>query len=519
MGHLPNIVFILADDLGYGDISCLNPDGKIPTPQVDRLAREGMRFTDAHATSAVCTPSRYGILTGRYNWRSPLQAFIVPPYADPLIDRNRLTVAGMLRGNGYHTAAVGKWHLGMGWDFEKTDAFLPANDRFNQVAPERNPLVTEAVREAWNTGFSRPTTGGPTTRGFDSYFGVDVPNWPPYCFIEDDRTVGVPSEYLPTRLLGDLQASNPGPAMPYWHFEQLLPSWADRSDSVIGEAAARNQPFFLYLALTSPHTPLSVNARWQGASGLNSRYADLVMETDDIVGRVMESLERHGVSDNTMVIFTSDNGFAHYAGSEHLESRGHYPSDHFRGYKSDAWDGGHRVPLIVRWPGVINAGSESPALVSLADWMATFAEIAETELPPDAAEDSLSLLPLLHDPDASSPHDYVIHHSIYGKFAIRDSRWKLVLCPGSGGWTLPDQEALDRGLPMVQLYDMENDPAEQTNRFSEHPETVKRMRSALEAAVARGRTTPGPDQENDVPVDIWKLSALSNVPASAIDDY
>ena len=257
----PNIVYFLTDDLGYGDVSCLNPHGKIPTPNVDRLAAEGVTFTDAHSTSAVCSPSRYSVLTGRYNWRSTLQSFIVRQYGDPLIDKDRLTVAGMLREAGYYTAAVGKWHLGQGWDFDVTEEFLPAGDHFDNREYPGNPPVTEKTRARWREAFSKPTTGGPTTRGFDYYFGVDVPNWPPYCYIENDRTVGIPSEYLPPRLLGSHQASNPGPAMPYWHFQQLLPKWAEKAEEVMDSAVAAQKPFFLYMPVTSPHTPLSPNAK------------------------------------------------------------------------------------------------------------------------------------------------------------------------------------------------------------------------------------------------------------------
>lgn len=316
----PNIVYFLVDDMGYGDVSCLNPQGKIPTPNIDGLARDGLTLTDAHATSAVCSPSRYGILTGRYNWRSSLQQGIVGLYGEPLIAPNRLTVPAFLQQHGYHTACIGKWHLGQGWPFPVHEA------AFHPGKTAQDLEASKAQRACWREAFAQPTTGGPTTRGFDYYFGVDVPNWPPYCFIENDRTVGIPSEFLPTRLVGDNLASYSGPAMPYWHFEQLLPAWAKQADRYIQERASTGAPFFLYLPMTSPHTPLSVNKPWIGKSGLNNLYADLVMETDAIFGRVLASLEQYGVAGNTLVIFASDNGCAHYIGAAQLEAQGTTPA-------------------------------------------------------------------------------------------------------------------------------------------------------------------------------------------------
>lgn len=525
----PNIVFFLVDDMGYGDASCLNPQGKIKTPHIDRLAEQGCLFTDAHSTSAVCSPSRYSVLTGRYNWRSTLQQGIVNPYGDPLIDEDRLTVAGFLKQYGYHTGCIGKWHLGQGWDFDADDSAFNAGANYGrgQTGTTLNPETSEEQLEKWRDAFSKPTTGGPTTRGFDYYFGVDVPNWPPYCFIENDQTVGVPSEWLPDRLLANDQASIGGPAMPYWHFEQLLPTWASKADAYIADRAANDEPFFLYLPMTSPHTPLSVNKAFIGRSGLNNLYADLMIETDDVFGRVLKSLEEHGVADNTLVIFTSDNGFAHYVGAfedgrgnfeQALEPQGHYPSGPYRGYKSDAWDGGHRVPFIARWPGVIEAGSRCDRLVCLSDLMATCADALDQPLPEDAGVDSVSLVPLFTDPTASV-RDHVVHHSIAGKFAIRDGRWKLVLCPGSGGWTKRDADAAEQGLPLVQLYDMQDDPGEQNNLHQQEPQRVRAMVRQLESLVEAGRSTPGQKQTNDAEVDIWKLHTMPTVDPRALDDY
>ena len=306
--------------------------------------------------------------------------------------------------------------------------------------------------------------------------------------------------------------------MPYWHFEQLLPTWAKKADSYIEEQAEAEEPFFLYLPMTSPHTPLSVNKPWIGKSGLSNLYADLVMETDAVFGRVLTALEKHGVADNTLVIFASDNGCAHYIGAKEMEAQGHFPSGPFRGYKSDAWDGGHRIPCIARWPGVIRPGSECDQLVCLADLMATCAELLDDTLPDNAGEDSVSMMPLLGATGATNRHT-VIHHSITGKFAIRDGRWKLVLCPGSGGWTQNDAEAAREGLPLVQLYDMQTDPGEQQNLHAENPQRVKDMIAILKQLVAEGRSTPGAHQENDVAVDIWKLDTMPDLDPRALDDY
>ena len=508
----PNILYFLVDDMGYGDASCLNPDGKIRTPNIDRFAGEGMIFTDAHSASAVCSPSRYSILTGRYNWRSTLQQGIVDLYGDPLISEHRLTVPGFLKRHGYRTACIGKWHLGQGW------AFKPDKETFYPGEPYADVEATPEQRARWREAFSLPTTGGPTTRGFDYYFGVDVPNWPPYCFIENDRTVGIPSEFLAARLVGDNLASFSGPAMPYWHFEQLLPTWAGKADAYIRDRTKANEPFFLYLPMTSPHTPLSVNKPWIGKSGLNNLYADLVIETDDVFGRVLNSLERHGVARNTLVIFASDNGCAHYIGVKEMEAQGHFPSARFRGYKSDAWDGGHRIPCLVRWPGVIRAGSTCDRLVCLSDLMATCAEIVGVALPANAGEDSVSMLPLFQETGATG-RAHAVHHSLEGKFAIRDGRWKLVLCPGSGGWTHSDAQAAREGLPLVQLYDMQADPGEKLNVQAAHPGRVKDMAALLRQLVAEGRSTPGPRQENDLPVDIWKLNTMPGINPAVADDY
>ena len=465
----PNIVVILADDLGFGDVQFQNPRGKIPTPNIDSLARQGMAFTDAHSGSAVCSPTRYGLLTGRYAWRSTLQKGVLQPYDPPLIPPTRLTLPALLRTKGYRTACIGKWHLGWNWP-----------------------------RTAGQPRFDGPIPGGPTAIGFDSYFGTDVPNYPPYCFLENDRTVGIPSIPKPKSMFG-----TDGIMLPGWQLERILPTLVDRAAAFIQDSAHRRQPFFLYMPLTSPHTPLAVAPEWRGRSGLGL-YGDWVMQTDAAVGDVLKSLESSGAAPNTLVLFTSDNGCAPYVVASPDSARGHYPSAGWRGYKSDIWEGGHRVPFIARWPGHIQPGSHSDALICLTDLMATCADLSRARIPASAAEDSVSFLPALTG-GRQKERPPVIHHSIQGKFAIRHGRWKLALCPGSGGWSEPtDQHAADQRLPSIQLYDLEADPAERTNLAIRRSTEVAMLTAMLGHMVDNGRSTAGPRQANDDAIDIWK---------------
>ncbi len=495
----PNIVIICADDLGYGDVKCYNPQrGKIATTCIDRLATEGIRFTDAHSSSGVCSPSRYTLLTGRYHWRTRLQAGIVSVWEEPLIAPDRLTIAGLARQRGYRTACVGKWHLG--WDWPITPAQRPYFQPQGSGV-QAGATVTEAHRSAWQAVFSQPVGGGPTTRGFDVYFGTDVPNWPPYCFLDQDRTVGIPSELLPAALLTDHLASLGGPALPAWKLEAILPALADRACQLIAEAAASATPLLLYLPLTSPHTPLAVNQPWRGRSGLDSAVADLVLETDAVVGRVLDALAHAGIADQTIVLFTSDNGFAPYCGAEQLEARGHFPSGPWRGYKGDAWEGGHRVPFIIRWPGAVRPGSVSHQLVHHADIMATLAELLDVTLPAGAGEDSVSLLPLLRGEDRPI-RVHAVSQGALGTLALRQGRWKLIAGPTGGGpWS--DLCAEPRASTAGQLYDLDADPGETRSCFADQPQRVAEMTALLEQLVRTGRSTPGTAQVNDVAVD-WQ---------------
>src|SRR5947207_11984821 len=373
----PNIVFILADDLGYGDVGCFNRESKIPTPNLDRLASEGMRFTDAHSPSSVCTPTRYALLTGRYCWRSRLKAQVLGPWGTTLIEEGRLTAPALLRQHGYSTACIGKWHLG--WDWPTKDG-KPAASGPNRLS---------------NVDFTRPIPNGPLTRGFDSYFGVDLPNYPPYIYLENDHTIGIPS--VPNWPI----QNRPGPMLPGWNWVNILPDCAARAVRTIEEAAKQQpqKPFFLYFALTSPHYPVVPDPEFRGKSGAGD-FGDFVVQTDAVVGQVLDALKRTGLADNTLVIFTSGNGPA--VGAEvtpgaydRLKQYGHASMGPLRGAKRDAWEGGHRVPFIARWRGQIAPGTTSAETICHVDFLATVAAILGTKLPDDAGEDSYNLLPVL----------------------------------------------------------------------------------------------------------------------------
>jgi arylsulfatase A len=485
----PNVLLIYADDLGYGDVSCYNRDrGRIATPHIDRLAAEGMRFTDAHSSSGVCSPSRYTLLTGRYHWRSRLQNGIVPLWGQPLIARDRLTIASLAKQHGYRTACFGKWHLGWNWPIP------PDRSPLFKEQPKGNATATDAHRRVWHDVFSQPIPDGPTSRGFDLYFGTDVPNWPPFCFLENNRTTTIPSEFLPASLLGNNMASNQGPATPNWSLEAILPTLTDRTIRFLSDVASQPQPFFLYLALTSPHTPLAVNAPWKNKSGLNNPYADLVMETDAAIGRILDALESSDAASRTLVIFSSDNGCAPYIGKPDLEAKGHFPSGPLRGAKSDAWEGGHRVPFIVRWPGTVTPGSTCTHLVHQADLLRTFADVLGTTLPDHAGEDSVSFLASLKGHPAPA-RSHAISTASSGVPALRLGPWKYIASSGSGGWSKGGNPAQP-----VQLYNLASDPAETDNLAATEPARLAEMQTLLEKLITDGRSTDGKPQANDVQV-------------------
>ena len=464
----PNIVYILADDWGYGDVSCLNAESKIPTPHTDRFASQGMTFTDAHSNSAVCTPTRYGVLTGRYCWRGRLKRGVLGGYDDLLIEDGRMTVASLLRDAGYRTACVGKWHLGLGWVRDGDD---------KQAGVMRDWGEDATVR------FDQPLTAGPHTVGFDYSFIIPASlDIPPYCYIENGRVLDRP--------MGHVDGSD-RPA--FWRagacargleHQTCLLELTMRAEQFIADHAREGSaaPFFLYLPLPSPHTPHVPRKPFRGASQCGT-YGDYVVEHDWSIGRVLETLDRHGLSDDTLVVITSDNG-AHMRGTDGAGSFdyerefGHRSNHIYRGQKSDAWDGGHRVPFFARWPGRIEAGSSCDQPVCLTDLLATCAHVLGVDVPADVGEDSVSMLPLL-DGGAEPTRTEGVHHSISGQFAIRRDRWKLLECAGSGGWSLPDSDAVAADAPPMQLYDMAADPAEQHNVIDAHRDVADALSAEL----------------------------------------
>ncbi len=462
----PNIVVILCDDLGYGDVQVLNPQrGKIHTPNIDRLAADGMRFTDAHSSCSVCTPSRYSLLTGRYAWRSRLQSGVLNGMSEPLLAPNQHTVATLLKQQDYDAACIGKWHLGL------------------EFGPDQ---------------FTSPIADGPLQHGFDHFYGIAASlDMPPFAWIDDDRFPAAPTA---TKTF-----MRSGPAAPSFEAVDVLPALTAKAIEFVQshQAGKSDQPYFLYLPLASPHTPLVPTPEWQGRSGLGE-YADFVMQTDAAIGEVLQAIDDAGQRDRTLVILTSDNGFAPYVKPEHLEQQGHYPSANFRGYKSDVWEGGHRIPFLVRWPGVVAANAESSQLVGQVDLFATVADLLDEKLPAEAAVDSVSILPILQGDDRPV-RQHAIQQSADGYFAIRDVQWKLELCAGSGGWSEPrEPQAASRKLPPDQFYDLAHDPGEQQNVAADHPEVVARLTHELNESIANGRTTPGPKQQNDVEIVIRK---------------
>lgn len=491
----PNFIFILADDLGYGDVKCLNPEGRIATPNMDRIAREGVIFTDAHTPSSVCTPTRYGTLTGRYNWRTKLQSGVLGGLSPRLIEPGRQTVATVLKTQGYHTAAVGKWHLGMDW-------VLKAGQTVSE-------LTIESREQAWSADFTQPAKNGPNAVGFDHYFGISASlDMVPYCFIQNDRVTVQPTEDREIEMVQGLadKFTRKGPAAPGFTGYEVLPTFIDQAIRWISGKAAdakSGKPFFLYLPLTSPHTPILPNPAWRGKSGLN-QYGDFVMETDAEVGRLLRALDEQGLSENTFLVLTSDNGCSPSANYPELLAKGHNPSGAFRGHKADIYEGGHRVPFLVRWPAKVKAGQTTAQLTCLTDFTATVADILDVKLPDNTAEDSFSFLPALFGESSTSKRESLVHHSIGGYFAIREGDWKLALCPGSGGWSQPRPGQEPADAPKVQLFNLREDIGETQNLEAKHPEIVARLTQKLEALIANGRSTPGAAQANAVPVDLWK---------------
>ncbi|MCF8715609.1 arylsulfatase [Joostella atrarenae] len=478
-----NIIYVLADDLGYGDISALNPEGKIQTPNIDELANEGLKFTDAHTSSSVCTPTRYGIITGRYNWRSPLKNGVLTGVSKALIPNDRTTVASLLKAQNYETAFIGKWHLGWDWALKEGDSI---------------------GGEGWtptdydNIDFTKPISNSPKDLGFTYSFGHSGSlDMAPYVYVENDNVTAQPDKVTISETKYGWWREGPT-GVDFVH-EETTPLFFEKSINYIKDHANIGKPFFLYLALPSPHTPILPTEEWQGKSGLNP-YADFVMLVDDYMGKLNLAIKEAGIEENTLIIFTSDNGCSPAAKIEELQAKNHYPSYKYRGHKADIFEGGHRVPFIVKWPAVIEAGTTTDKIVCTTDLMATCADILNIQLKDNQGEDSYSMLPLFNNDEDKFGREAIVNHSINGSFAIRKGEWKLIFCPGSGGWSSPkpNSEGIEK-LPPLQLYNLNKDPKESVNLVYEEPERVTELHALLVKYIEDGRSTPGRIQQNDAP--------------------
>lgn len=468
----PNIVVILADDMGYGDVQALNPDSQIPTPNLNRLAASGVSMLDAHSPSAVCTPTRYALLTGRYCWRSRLKSGVLGGYSEPLLEAGRSTIASMLKRSGYQTGAIGKWHLGMA---------MPMKDK-------------DADKSKWNgdpgVDFEGTISDGPTHHGFDYYFGVSASlDMAPYVFVRNDRFDSPPT--LQQKAVKFPHFVRAGPRSEDFVIDEVLDRLTEEARSFIQERSQSDSPYFLYMPLTGPHKPTQPHARFRGETGL-SEYGDFVHQVDWTVGEVLKAIEATGEADNTLVVFSSDNGsYMHRyddpATKDHVDdariqgfrSDRHRANGELRGTKADVWEAGHRVPTMVRWPGKIKAGSRSPAVVCLTDLYATMADVVGQDLTNAEAEDSVSWLPLLTDDDPNSIDSRgvpIVNHSAAGMFAIRDGHWKLVCGTGSGGRQKPKGKPFEKPY---QLYDLSSDLSESTDVASLYPERVEKLSEML----------------------------------------
>ena len=453
----PNVLFILADDLGWGDTGAMNPASRIPTPALDALAAEGMRFQDAHSPSAVCTPTRYALLTGRYAWRTRMKEGVLWGDDRLLLEPDRRTLPARLQEAGYATAVIGKWHLGLGsWD---------------------------AQRPARPTDFT-DIDAGPHTVGFEESLvlpaSLDIP---PYVLVRDGVVEAAPDTEVAGNdrwWEGGTGFWRAGAAAPGFDHQQLLPRLGQEAVHYLDQRAASDddRPFFLFLSLTSPHTPWQPLPEWRGSSQAGP-YGDFVAQTDALVGEVLAALEANGMRDDTLVVFSSDNG-SHWRPLD-VRTTGHAANGPWRGMKADIEEGGHRVPLFVRWPGQVPPGSACRTLVGLQDWYATLADVLDLELEADEAPDSRSMLPELLGLHEARGRADLVHHSFHGAFALRSGRWKLVEGLGSGGFTWPAQVPTPVGGSGWRLYDLYADPWERDDQASMRPDVVTRLRARLDA--------------------------------------
>ncbi|MDF1861222.1 MAG: arylsulfatase [Verrucomicrobiales bacterium] len=471
----PNVIILYADDMGVADVSYGDKEAKIQTPNIDRLASEGMTFTDGHSSSGICTPSRFAMLTGQHHWRR--FHGIVGAFGGTVFEDGEYTIAEMFQGRGYHTACFGKWHLG--WDFDAI----------------RKPGVEKKDRvKAESYDWTKPFPGGPLERGFDHYFGDGTINFPPYCWIEGDRFLTIPTmPVMKSKPLAGSGSFRPGPMAGSWNPFDILPTITDKTVEWIAKQE-KEQPFFAYLAFNSPHYPIVPNKEFHGKSKAGY-YGDFVIETDTQVGKVLAALDEKGLAENTIVIFTADNGPETHA-FERLEEFGQWSSGDFRGVKRDIYEGGHRVPFIVRWPGQVEAGSKSDEVVSQVDFAATFATIIDFPLGEDDAIDSYNLLPVLTGEEYESPlRTATVQNTNPKQYALRQGDWVLIDAP-TGAVKEPasylkhfELDPYGKGHPGL-LFNLKVDPRQSKNLYDQHPDKVGRMRSLLKRYIGGERCAP-----------------------------
>ncbi len=482
---LPNVLVLYADDLGFGDLGCYKPDSKIPTPNLDKLARSGMRFTDGHSSSGICSPSRYALLTGRHHWRD--FHGIVNAFGASKFKPERITLPEMLKSKGYNTAAIGKWHLGWDWEAIKKQSAKP-----EMVAKGKRK------RKVWGPedfDWSKQIPDGPLAHGFNHYFGDTVINFPPYCWIKDDRVTAIPDRLIDGTKIhvkeGNLEF-RPGPTVEGWDPYENIPTTTKRGIKFIEEQAEKDQPFFLYFAFPSPHAPIIPNDEFDGTSQAGP-YGDFVVETDDACGRLLKALEESGQAENTIVIFTADNGPEQYAYKRDT-AFGHWSAHPLRGLKRDIYEGGHHVPFMVRWPGVIESGTVSEALVSQIDLMATLAAVTGFDLPDDCAEDSHNLIPLLKQEKKSVRKTHV-HNTFKDKYAIRDGDW-LLINHKNGYHSRRDATWEKRhgyepdDNNSVELYNLKEDIGQRNDLSQQQPAKVKELQALLQTIREQGHSAP-----------------------------
>lgn len=481
--ELPNIVILYADDMGYGDLGANNPDSKIPTPNLDKLAEQGMRFTDGHSSSGICTPSRYALLTGRFHWRK--FHGIVQSFGPPSFDDEELTLPEMLKTKGYRTACIGKWHLGWNWKEVKNPTAKPAPG-----TAKRNPVYAPE-----DFDWSKPISGGPLSHGFDFYFGDDVPNFPPYAWMENDRVITEPTAPLkitPQTKEGNWEARK-GPMVADWDFYDVVPTLGERAVKWVAEQKGQEGPFFLYAPFNSPHAPIVPNNEFVGKSKANG-YGDFVVQTDAICGDILKAIEDNGFAENTLVIFTADNGAEAYA-FERVRKFDHHSSGPLRGLKRDIYEGGHRVPFLVRWPGKVKAGSVHDGLISQVDLMATLAQIAGADLKKGQAQDSHGMLEAWTK-QKPSPRTEIVHNTYKDAYAVRRGDWVLILNKGRQGYAgahhkVPDWFAKQRGYEKTtgpgELYHLGEDLGQLNNLYEAKPEKVAELTALLKTIQSQGQ--------------------------------